>query len=208
MNNRSWRLFGIVLGMSMATSLLLTSSAEAYYKFGRVWSSTATTKYPTAFSGALSSSLLATTSTMNQKWGSLPNSSLLTGSVYVTNSLSAYESAPFTIWMEDTYLVYGETAPAFTYTCAGCNSARITLNSHWVWSNQFLYSPNNPDRLGYVDSATVVLHELGHAYGLDHPENDPNTSLTSAEIASVMYANFTIKRNPTQDDINGIASMY
>lgn len=193
---------------SILMVLLVTSSAEAYYRIGRVWSSTSAAKYPTVYSGGLSASLVSTASSMNLKWGGLSNSTLQTGNVYVTSSLTAYENASFKMWMEDNYVTYGDSSPAVTFTCSGCNYARVVLSSRWIWSNQFVIPATNPNYFGYVDSATVILHELGHAYGLDHPDNDPNTALTSAEIASVMYVNFTIKRNVTADDISGIASMY
>jgi hypothetical protein len=193
-----------VIAIGAVLSLVASSPARAYSLIGKIWTSTSSSKYPTVFTGSLSSSLLSTASSMNQKWGGLQGSALQTGNLFVTSSLTVYENAAFTMWMEDSYLAYGTTAPATTSTCAGCNIARVTLNTHWIWSNQFLDTPNNANSFGYVDSATVILHELGHAYGLAHPQSP----LSAAEIVSVMYANKTIKRTPASDDISGIASMY
>ena len=63
-----------------------------------------------------------------------------------------------------------------------------------------------------ADFETVTLHEFGHAHGLGHPFQDCPTHLncpmTTAEIASVMNVNFTIKRTLTGDDIAGLAAIY
>jgi hypothetical protein len=204
-------LWGVALkaaSIAVVCSMIAASPADAFYRAGRVWTSTTTAKSPTVFSGSLSSSLIATASASNLKWGGLQNSSLNTGSVFVTSSLNTYDNASFKIFMQDNYVAFGDASPGITLTCSGCDFASISLNTQWVWSNQFLDTPKSTAHLGYVDSATVVLHELGHAYGLDHPDNDPNTSLTAAEVASVMFVTFTIKRNLTSDDIAGIASMY
>ena len=61
-------------------------------------------------------------------------------------------------------------------------------------------SPNT-DSLSGNDQRRVMMHEVGHALGLDH---------TSPECAGVMWTpsvNCTMTA-PTQDDVNGIEAIY
>lgn len=194
----------LVLGALLAIPL----QAEAYYRFGRIWTSTAGQKYPTVLAGNFNTSMIQVANSMNQKWGGLPNSTLQTGSLFVSNSITAYENASFTMAFGDNMAMYNNNAPGFALTCVGCNAAHIALSSNYIWSNRFADASYASGYFGYVDSSTVILHELGHSYGLDHPDADPNTPLTYAEISSVMFVSHSIKRNVTSDDALGIASMY
>lgn len=54
---------------------------------------------------------------------------------------------------------------------------------------------------GAFDVETVALHEIGHILGLQH------SAVSGAVMAPTVSANFT-KRNLTQDDIDGIQSLY
>lgn len=70
---------------------------------------------------------------------------------------------------------------------------RLHYNGEQNWST-------NPN-MRQTDLETVAVHEIGHLLGLAH-SNDPN---------AVMYADIdqgTIKRELTQDDIDGIHTLY
>ncbi|KAF2308625.1 hypothetical protein GH714_011490 [Hevea brasiliensis] len=58
----------------------------------------------------------------------------------------------------------------------------------------------NPD-MNHMDLESVALHELGHVLGLAHSQ-DPNAVMHSGIAAG------TIKRDLTQDDIEGIQALY
>ncbi|KAJ9135091.1 hypothetical protein P3X46_032444 [Hevea brasiliensis] len=58
----------------------------------------------------------------------------------------------------------------------------------------------NPD-MNHMDLESVALHELGHVLGLAHSQ-DPNAVMHSG------IAPGTIKRDLTQDDIQGIQALY
>ncbi len=77
--------------------------------------------------------------------------------------------------------------------------------------------------LNYViDLQSVIVHEVGHALGLDHPDQavasgsvnyDPFTVTPKpagqVDASIVMHSIYTgLKRNLTNDDIGGVASLY
>lgn len=86
-------------------------------------------------------------------------------------------------------------------------SVDIYLNSSFSWSTTG----------GNFDVQTVVLHELGHALGLDHPNQaashgaanyDPFTHQPGKawSTTDVMYSDYTgINRSLTSDEIGGLA---
>lgn len=74
--------------------------------------------------------------------------------------------------------------------------ADIVVNGvSWTWTTD--PSEAGPGR---VDVETVILHEVGHFFGLDHSQ-DP---------AAVMYPsnNKVLQRMPAPDDVEGICALY
>jgi hypothetical protein len=107
----------------------------------------------------------------------------------------------------------GSTSLAMTVPVSMSNnilSVDIYLNSSFNWSTTG----------GNYDIETVVLHELGHALGLDHPNQavskgaanyDPYTQQPGkiASTADVMYSTYTgLKRSLTDDEVGGMAFLY
>lgn len=194
------------LVVSGVTSMMLAVScaapAGAYVLIGRVWSSTTNAKSPYVLASNIPSTWTAKLSSSNLKWNLVSNSSLKTSSVIVTSSTSTFINAAFTIDRQDLVQAYGLDVAGLTsgvYT--GSNSARIHLNSGWTWSTSF----NQANQIADLES--VVVHELGHAYGLNEALSGTGP-FTAAAVASVMNANYSVKRTPNTDDISGIAALY
>lgn len=102
-------------------------------------------------------------------------------------------------WPDVPGITLGASTPNHQY-------ASIWFNRSFNWNDDGIM--NQVTR--QVDVWTIALHELGHASGLAHPyasicgAGHP----TSAEIASVMYVDWTTKRWPNSDDKSGIAARY
>ncbi len=190
-----------VLVFLMVASLFYVSAAHAYLVFGRVWSSTTSAKNPVVYSGNIPSSFLAKINNSLGDWDLLPGSSLNTGTVTSTSSVSTYDNAAFQITRQDVRPITGSDAPAVTITGPGANSATVFISNRWAWSNLF----DETNNVGHL--RTVLSHEFGHVWGIEHPWAD-GSSMTAAERNSVMNANYTVKYVPNSDDIAAMASMY
>ena len=93
--------------------------------------------------------------------------------------------------------VLGETCSLFSGTVAGMSriaEVDIHFSTAIPWSDEPV-TPKNA-----FDLPTVMLHELGHAFGLDHAAHGTvmQPSLNAGEQL----------RTPTQDDIDGMRSLY
>ncbi len=90
-------------------------------------------------------------------------------------------------------------------------SVDIYLNEDFIWTD---------DGSAGFDIETVILHELGHGFGLDHPQEaqqyggvnlDPDSFLPGApwSPADVMHPDYTgIKRALTADEAGGLRFLY
>lgn len=153
-------------------------------------------------------------SSVNLAYDNTSGSTLnVSGSNY-TSSLTAYEAATFKISVSNPGSDFmkprqaGVTArgPWSNPDVANSNRAQIFLNPSYNWSDRF-------DRATLsLDTQTIVLHELGHAHGLAHPNSQnfcaDGGALSPAEIDSVMHGDGRIKRTLTTDDLNGLALLY
>lgn len=95
----------------------------------------------------------------------------------------------------------GANSPTLAYTLRRWTASNQLVEVDIVrnWDKNWSTTPSAQDNS--FDIETVALHEFGHGLGLDH----------SADSTSVMYYQLgagEIKRNLTQDDINGIKAIY
>lgn len=119
------------------------------------------------------------------------------------------------------------TSQSLTRTMQAGNAAFsvvnvTTGNSRIVTVDVYLNQDLNwsLDGVGGLDIETVILHELGHALGLDHPDQaaannspnfDPYTFVAGRSpcACDVMHSTYTgVKRVLTQDEKGGLAFLY
>lgn len=67
-------------------------------------------------------------------------------------------------------------------------------------SEQWSYTIQGPPYYG-IDFESVCMHEMGHILGIDHTD-EPGSLMNS------YYIRGTVKREPTEDDIEGIRYLY
>lgn len=217
---RYFRLFFVfaILILTMGVS----SPSNAYWAWGSTWSSPTATRYLYIWGSSWTASQETAISTANLKYDSSKTNTLTAGAagtstlnitgMFSTASVSAFESAQLKI-----SYISGKTwyfAPnVVAYTCrSGCSNSQIVnnnkLNSANISMNgNFSFVSNFDIPAMEVDLQTITLHELGHAHGLGHPNQD-GTGLTTAEAISVMNFNATTKRSLTLDDVKGLESIY
>ena len=71
------------------------------------------------------------------------------------------------------------------------------FNTKWTWD-----SYRGPLRRGAEDFRRVAIHELGHALGLDHPDEH------SQSVIAVMNSKESDVESVTDDDISGVQALY
>lgn len=190
----------LVIVASMVFLGTYSGAANAYYLIGKIWTSTGSVKTPYAFTGNFPSNLVSAANSGNLAWDSLAGSALNTGSLTYTPSSNTYSNAAFKLSFQNVKTLTGMDVPGATFALVGSSSASVYLSSTWTWGTSF----DMPNKKAVA--RTVLTHEFGHAYGLDHPAK--GGPMTATEIASVMNATNSVKNTPNSDDIAGIASMY
>lgn len=193
------RVVAVLCATTLAVTISITN-ADAYAIWHKTWSSTASTKTPVFLRNNVPTSWDSVISLANKKWNLLSGSSLKTGNAVSTIYSSTYSAAPFRLGTTSFYGKNYPNAPGITFSIAGnLDNVLVLFNTDWTFSGYF----NQASQI--ADLPTVATHEFGHAYALDHP-CDP--LCTTAEKVSLMNVTFTIKTNPTSDDVAGIASIY
>lgn len=72
--------------------------------------------------------------------------------------------------------------------------------SNWGWNKIQLNMPVM-STLDTYDQQGSIAHEMGHAFGLDHNNEDPTTIMCQLAYGRFVYM-------PTPDDLNGINHLY
>jgi Matrixin len=84
----------------------------------------------------------------------------------------------------------------YSYSGGRMTEANTLLSTHWTWD-----SYRGPQR-NAVDIRRVLIHEIGHALGLDHPDQH------GQHVAAVMNSVISNIDTAVTDDINGIQAIY
>jgi hypothetical protein len=101
-------------------------------------------------------------------------------------------------------LGYPNNVPGATINGAGATHSTSTMwfNDNFTWNFVGTMSQSQMK----ADVHTVVMHEMGHSSGLNHP--DVCGAMTSSEVAASMNPNWTKKWTINSDDAWGIQSRY
>lgn len=195
----------------LATTFLATASSApsfAYSVYARTWVNNSVIKTPSLVPGTVVPILESALTFAGPKWGAVSNTCLWTGT-YNTTSASMFLASSFKFGQRDIFLEFGERAPGVTYRDPWAHTAEIIMNKRWYFSTSFDLDRVTNYTLGQADAQTVVLHELGHAHGLEHPDINAwfNTQPDEADTA-VMTPSFVVRRALNSDDANGIRHLY
>ena len=119
-------------------------------------------------------------------------------------------NAPFTgSWYMgyETFASLGlpDTAPGATWNSSNSSNhswSKMYFNSTWTWNFSGVLNQSQKK----ADVHTVVMHEMGHSSGLNHPS--VCGTMTQSEVASAMNVTWTKKWSINSDDAYGIHSLY
>jgi hypothetical protein len=84
----------------------------------------------------------------------------------------------------------------------GMIETNVLVNKNMQWDSYRGPLRFGSNRFAIGDIRRVLIHELGHALGLDHPDQ------AGQQVAAVMNSMMSGTDTAVQDDINGIESIY
>ena len=133
--------------------------------------------------------------------------SLLTSAAVIPPSCARLDGVNVVVWR--TTLCgerwgSGTLAVAHTWTSSegAILDSDIILNKHYVWGLHPGPADFWQDLIGEKDFHRVVLHELGHVLGLDHPDEH------GQEFRAIMNAQYSSISSLQPDDLAGIQGIY
>ncbi len=197
----------VVLIASSSLAMSAPTPADAYCASGiSAWTGSSYTlgvssNVPSSWNTSINNARLQWDDS-NVNWYS-PFNSTLNYNYPVFNAGAAY--AWYMSYDSFTAIGWNPAAPGGTLNNTNSSphsSSRMRFNSDFTWN----FSGTFSQALKKADVHTVVMHEMGHSSGLNHP--DLCGPMTSAEVASSMNANWTKKWSINSDDAAGIHSRY
>lgn len=141
----------------------------------------------------------AALATTQQSWSSVRDSRFAFTDAGATNSGAGFDRVNTVSWLSDwdrSPSILGLTSVTFHVDTYDIVDADFVLNPNHPWSAR----PEGPAP-DEVDLETVLLHENGHAAGIDH-------SADPAAVMAAFLANGVAKRELTDDDAAAIAALY
>ncbi|WP_338102244.1 matrixin family metalloprotease [Methanolapillus millepedarum] len=161
--------------------------AAAYNHQSRKWYDS---KSVLTFSSNLNSSFRSSVYNAANTWTSVSGSSFY---FYNSSTDTCYTSVQLGAVAQPNYLAQ-EQAIMYNNSYKQLSLVTFSNTRNWTTNSTLAYSPF------HYDIQTVALHELGHAAGMSH-SNDENALMRASALPSVM-------RTLTVDDTAGIRALY